>query len=99
MKAGSFDKYLLQTHPRDIDSKWGLYIRDLIIKKQANPSFEVPYIPGTARLPKTKKTSIWEYKQVPAIYMPLHVRVTEDQTKYYLKTPQEMSRFEIAELE
>jgi len=31
--------------------------------------------------------------------MPAHVRATEDQSKYYLKTPQEMSRYEIAELE
>ena len=31
--------------------------------------------------------------------MPMHARVSEDQSKYYLKTPQEMSRFEIAELE
>lgn len=78
MKAGSFDKYLLNTKPADIDSKWGLQIRELIINKQKDPSFEVPYIPGTARLPKTKKTSVWEYKQIPAIYMPLNVRVTED---------------------
>jgi large subunit ribosomal protein L28 len=31
MKAGSFDKYLLNTKPADIDSRWGLHIRDLII--------------------------------------------------------------------
>lgn len=31
--------------------------------------------------------------------MPAHARATVDQSKYYLKTPQEMSRFEIAELE
>lgn len=62
MKAGSFDKYLLNTKPRDIDSKFGLYIRDMIIKKQKNPEIELCYIPGSAKLPKTKKTSVWEYK-------------------------------------
>ena len=31
--------------------------------------------------------------------MPAHAKATEDQSKYYLKTPQEMSRYEIAELE
>ena len=48
---------------------------------------------------RSRKTTIWEYKQIPAIYMPAHAKATEDQSKYYLKTPQEMSRFEIAELE
>jgi hypothetical protein len=33
MKAGSLDKYLLNTKPYNIDSKFGLYIRDLIKKK------------------------------------------------------------------
>lgn len=31
--------------------------------------------------------------------MPAHVKISEDHAKYYEKTPQEMSRFEIAELE
>jgi hypothetical protein len=31
--------------------------------------------------------------------MPAHAKATTDQSKYYMKTPQEMSRFEIAELE
>ncbi len=87
MKAGSLDKYLLKTKASDIDSKFGLYLRDLIVKKQKDPSFIVPYIPGTAKLPRTKKTSVWEYKQVPAIYMPAHVKIAEDHAKYYAKTP------------
>ena len=33
MKRGSLDKYLLQTKKEDIDSKFGLYLRDLIKKK------------------------------------------------------------------
>jgi hypothetical protein len=31
--------------------------------------------------------------------MPKNVRISEDHSKYYIKTPQEMSRYEIAELE
>lgn len=99
MKAGSLDNYLLETKPELIDSKFGLYLRSLIKQKKANPDFAVPYIKGQASLPRSRKTSIWEYKQVPAIYMPVHVKATEDHSKYFLKTPQEMSRFEIAGLE
>lgn len=33
MKAGSLDNYLLQTKPAAIDSKFGLYLRDLIKQK------------------------------------------------------------------
>ncbi len=87
MKAGSLDNYLLNTKTTDIDSKFGLYLRDLIQKKKANPNFVVPYIKGQAKLPRTRKTSIWEYKQVPAMYMPAHVKISEDHSKYYLKTP------------
>lgn len=99
MKAGSLDNYLLNTKPQDIDSKFGLYIRDLIRQKKSNPEFVVPYIKGQANVPRTRKTTIWEYKQVPAIYMPAHVKVSEDHSKYFMKTPAEMSRFEIAGLE
>ena len=31
--------------------------------------------------------------------MPAHIKISEDYTKYYVKTPQEMSRHELAELE
>ena len=31
--------------------------------------------------------------------MPAQAKISEDHSKYYLKTPQEMSRFEIAQLE
>ncbi len=99
IKAGSLDNYLLTTKPADIDSKFGLYLRSLMLHKKKDPSFELPYIKGQAKLPRSRKTSIWEYKQVPAIYTPVHVRVSSDESKYYMKTPQEMSRFEIAHLE
>lgn len=62
MKAGSLDKYLLKTKPADIDSRFGMYLRELIKKKQADANFVVPYIKGSAKLPRSRKTSIWEYK-------------------------------------
>ena len=92
MKAGSLDKYLLQTKPREIDSNFGLYIRDLLKKKLKDPLFNPGYIPGTSSQGRSRKTKIWDYKQIPAIYMPIHTRVTEDQSKYYVRTPQELSR-------
>lgn len=99
IKAGSLDNYLLNTKPTDIDSKFGLYLRELIQRKKADPEFAVPYIKGQAKLPRSRKTSVWEYKQIPSIYMPAHAKVSEDHSKYFFKTPQEMSRHEIANLE
>ena len=57
------------------------------------------YIPGSAELPRTRKTKIWEYKQIPAIYTPVHVKQTVDMSEFYEKPPQEMSRYELQELE
>ena len=99
MKAGSLDNYLLYTKPKNIDSKFGMYLRDLIKKKMEDPNYEIPYIPGTAKMPRSRKTKVWEHKRIPAIYMPAHAKATLDISKYYLKTPQEMSRHEIAKLE
>lgn len=48
---------------------------------------KIGYIPGTAKMPKTRKTSVWEHRKIPAIYVPAHVKATEDQSKYYMKTP------------
>lgn len=56
MKQGSFDNYILFTKPEQIDSKFGLYLRKLMEEKKADPKFKVPYIPGTAIVPKTKKS-------------------------------------------
>ncbi len=48
MKAGSFDKYLTNTKPAHIDSKFGLHLREIIKQKQKNPDLEIGYIPGTS---------------------------------------------------
>ena len=47
----------------------------------------MPYITGTAKLPRTRKTQVWEYHQIPAIYMPAKVKIADDESKYYAKTP------------
>lgn len=86
------------TKPKDLDSRFGMYLRGLIKQKQKDKDFKVPYIPGTASLPKTRTKRNWEYKNLPAIYMPVNIQL-KDQTEYYIKTPQEMSRHEILELE
>mmetsp|Transcript_17586 Transcript_17586/g.23756 ORF Transcript_17586/g.23756 Transcript_17586/m.23756 type:complete len:129 (-) Transcript_17586:2355-2741(-) len=59
----------------------------------------MPVIPGHANLPKTRSTKYWEYRNVPSVYLPASANLQEDRTQYYIKTPQEMSRYEIAELE
>ena len=99
MKKGSFDNYITLTKPAHIDSKFGLYLRKLMDQKKADPNFKIPYIVGTATVPKTRKSQYWEYHNVPSIYVPLNVRVTEDLTKHYIKDPNEMTRIELAELE
>lgn len=59
----------------------------------------MPYIPGQASLPRHFRKRNWEYRHMPAIYMPMNIRLNVDETEFYIKTPQEMSRLEIAELE
>ena len=100
MKQGSFDNYLLHTKEKQIDSRFGLYLRGLMKQKQQNPEkFVMPYIPGQCYLPRTRSKTNWMYKNVNPIWMPAHVRVSQDHSKWYLKSPSEMSRYELAELE
>jgi hypothetical protein len=57
------------------------------------------YIPGTATLKRTRKTKAWEHRNMPTMYTPAHLRSTTDLTEFYEKPPQEMSRYELQELE
>lgn len=41
----------------------------------------------------------WEYRRLPAMYVPAHVRATTDLSEFYIKSPHEMSRYELKELE
>lgn len=99
IKCGNFDNYLTMTNPRYLDSRLGMYLRSLVLRKQKDPKFVVPYVPGQAQLPRHHRTKNWEYRNMPAIYMPMHAKQTEDMTLFYKKTPQEMSRIELKELE
>jgi len=78
IKAGSLDNYLLNTKPEKIDSKWGLHVRDLIKKKMEDPAFEVPYIQGSAKIKRAWARRPWDYKNLPSIFMPMSVRMSED---------------------
>ena len=98
MKAGSLDKYLLTTKPEIIDSKFGLYLRDLIIKKKQNPSMDVGTIFGTVKLKRSRKTNAWSYRQIPTIYRSIQCQLTHDHSKYYQKSLGDMSRHEMSHL-
>ena len=39
IKAGSFDNYLLNTKPEYIDSRFGLYLRQMVINKKNDEKF------------------------------------------------------------
>ena len=100
MKKGSFDNYILNSNPKHIDSKFGIYIRNLMRKKQKDPKFPLPIIPGHNTVRRAAKGGkYWEKKNFPTIYAPNKYRLQDDKTEWYIKTPQEMSRHELAELE
>jgi len=99
MKAGSLDNYLLNTKPKLIGSRFGLHLRDLIEQKLEDPeNFDLKYIPGTAKAKRSRKTRFWEYKRLPTMYCPAHLKATTDFSEFYEKAPAEMSRYELQEL-
>lgn len=59
----------------------------------------MPYIPGTQKSNSTKKRTKEDYKRISPIYVPANVRATTDLSEFYEKAPQEMSRYELKELE
>ena len=100
MKRGSFDNYIMGTKPKDLDSKFGIFIKSMMKSKLKDPKFKLPPIAGHSTQDRTRKTKYWEYRNIPSVYMPNTVKsALQDNTEYYVKTPQEMSRYEIAELE
>eukprot|EP00361_Fabrea_salina_P002570 CAMPEP_0202432540 /NCGR_PEP_ID=MMETSP1345-20130828/9540_1 /ASSEMBLY_ACC=CAM_ASM_000843 /TAXON_ID=342563 /ORGANISM="Fabrea Fabrea salina" /LENGTH=130 /DNA_ID=CAMNT_0049044591 /DNA_START=224 /DNA_END=616 /DNA_ORIENTATION=- len=74
-KKGSFDNYILQTDPRDMRSQLGMLLREYMQNKQADPDWEVPYIPHTrkARVPKRVK----DQKDYEAVWIPPEIRYTD----------------------
>ena len=59
----------------------------------------MPYIPGQYNAPKNRRTKYWEYQGIQSIFLSQEKRNLMDRSPYYMKTPQEMSRHELAELE
>ena len=60
----------------------------------------LPIIPGNNTVRRAAKGGrYWEKKNFPTIYSPNKYRLQDDKTECYIKTPQEMSRHELAELE
>lgn len=57
LKMGSFDNYILCTKPKDLDSKYGEYLRELMLRKINDSNFRVPYIIGTNRKLRIKNYS------------------------------------------
>lgn len=57
-KHGSFDNYILCTKPKDLDSKFGEYLRELMLRKINDPEYRLPYILKTKRALRLRK-----YKQ------------------------------------
>lgn len=76
-----------------------MYLKELIQKKQANPDYKPPYIPGQSKNRVARKTKHWDYRDVPSIYIPAHVKLYHDQSLFYEKAVTEMSRREMAALE
>lgn len=100
MKAGSLDNYLLTTHPRYLDSRFGLHLKRLIQAKiKQGDDFKMPFIPGTCTQNRTRRTKREEYARVPEVWAPAQIRARTDFSEFYEKPPQEMSRYELEELE
>ncbi|OMJ90225.1 hypothetical protein SteCoe_7423 [Stentor coeruleus] len=71
-KKGGVDNYLLNTEPQQVRSKFGDLLRSYIEKKKEDPSWPVPYIPGTRKARKTLRSKE-EYKNT-VIWRPLELR-------------------------
>jgi len=57
MKKGSFDNYMLKTKEREIDSRFGVLLRNLIREKKAKgDAFVMPNITGFNTQRRIRKT-------------------------------------------
>ena len=43
-KMGTIDNYILCTKPKDLDSKFGEYLREIMLRKINDPEYRLPYI-------------------------------------------------------
>ena len=72
IKMGSFDKYILNSKPEVLDSKFGQYMRDLMIKKQKDPHMQIPYIKGSANVRNNRRTKYWSRGLAPTVFIPFN---------------------------
>ena len=99
VKAGSFDNYILNTDPKKMNSKMGIFLKDIMKQKLKDPTYKVPYIPFSAVVKKRTRRRPKYMLNLPSIYVPLHVRQNVDVSKYHLKKPDEYTREEMAEIQ
>lgn len=87
-KYGSFDKYILWTKEHKLDSLFGSYLKKLMIKKQKDPTEEVPKnLPFTSKPQfNYKRRREGDYRDIPSIYIPPEVRRTDLSRMYYPET-------------
>lgn len=62
-KYGSFDKYILLTSPRRLDSKMGEYYRALMMRKINDPTYRVPYVIGSGRIERIRRYRRYYFNQ------------------------------------
>jgi large subunit ribosomal protein L28 len=55
LKMGSVDNYILCTKPKDLDSKYGEYLRTIMLRKINDSSYKIPYILRSGRKERIKK--------------------------------------------
>lgn len=99
VKAGCFDNYILNTDPKKMNSKMGIFLKKIMLNKQKNPDYVIPYIPFSATFKKPARRRPKYMSNVSSIYVPIHIRQNEDVTKYHLKMPNEYTREEMAEIQ
>ena len=99
IKAGCFDNYILYTDHKKMNSQMGMYLRKLMRQKLKNPDFEVPYIPFQAKVKKRARPRPRYLRNMPGVYIPAHMKQTEDFSQWHEKLPSEMTRDEIADFQ
>ena len=74
-KIGSFDRYILLTSPKDLDSKMGEYYRTLMMRKINDPEYRIPYVIGSGTKVKRHKHERYEWlKEADKLVIPKDYR-------------------------
>lgn len=101
VKAGSFDNYILNTHPAKMNSKMGMFLRRTMQQKLANPDMEVPYIPFSYiyRDKREYKRRSYLKETGRTVHIPAHIKRSGALTTYYIKQHDELTREELDEIQ